>query len=553
MAFRAALVAFGEDAATAPFLGHQFTEIPIKQPDGADASNPAGVGITSRDIVIEGTDGQDTAVNMRKMTEVAFGIDFITAAQKAQIERLYHDGREVYICPNVGPSTRWSFPLQRGLDDFAGRKLLSNTRSETAYFWDSAEKVFRSWAAGNAAVDFNGHWTRYLRTQEGYANKASYPHPTSTGHGWSALAGSVTFAYSESILSPVLQQRTVANQKGVVLVYAAASPAATIAFDSTATLSTTNAVIGSLCIAWQGLITILFAPTGGGAAAYSGQFQGDGTFQLLKFGGLNAAASSQYRITIFLGETGTKKQAMIIGPTMIANYKAASTPDLEDWNKGTTASDLIQQVDTVANALTDFTFSCFFKWPAVRAGIVVIGNNILSVQKGSGDTINVISGGAASPMAWNNVQATLGTAGGWAIGDWVHLVIRGSDPDGLALFVNGRAHASNGSEPWEPSDTDYRVKLGSAYGDFLAGSGISHARLDAVAWSDQDIVDHYHTYFEDRGRGIVEPVFGKKFVIDSLTLSPRGSGPVQWVGDLRVRELGADERFAPLIRQEGDV
>jgi hypothetical protein len=553
MAFRATLVAFGENAAAAPFLGHQFTEIAISEPSGADASNPSAVGIQARDRIIEATDGQDTAVTMRKMTDVEFAIDYVTAATKARLERLFHDGRPVYFCPNVGPSTRWSFPLQRGLADFAGRKTLTNARNAAAYFWDAAEKVFRSWAAYDSAIDFNGKWTRYLRTAEGYANKASYPHPTSTGHGWSITTGTGALTYSEDVDSPVLQQRTVANQRGVVLGYFNAGAAATVVIDSTATLSTTNAVVASLCLAWQGLITVLLAPTGGGTAAYAGQFYGDGTFQLLKFGGVNAAASNQYRISIIFGETGAKKQSAIFGPTMIANYKATSGPDLEDWNNGTVDSDDITQSDTVKNAITDFTFSCFFKWPTVRAGIVVIGNDIVSVQKSSTDTINLISGGAASPMSWTNVRATLGAVDGWTTGDWIHLVVRGSATGGLCLFINGRAHALNGTEPWEPSDTDYRVRLGSAYGDFLCDSGLSHARLDAVAWSQQEITDHYHTYFEDRGRGIVEPAFGKVYAIDELRLSPRGSSPVQWVGALRLRELGADARFAPMLRQEGDV
>ena len=480
MAFRAALVAFAEDAASAPFLGHALTEIVLQQPNGEDASNPAAVRVINRNKLMEAVTGRDVDVSRRKLTELAFNIDFVDAAKKAQLERLYHDDREIYFCPNVGPHTRWSFPLQRGLADFTGRKTLANARTGTAYFWDADEKVFRSWGATAPCIDFNGHWNRYLRTQEGYANKATHPHPTSAGHGWSVTAGTVSFTYTESIPSPVLQQRTIANQRGVVLAYASVG-AGQIYCDSAATLSTVNAVIGSLCMAWHGLITIALGPSGGGAAAFAGQYQGDGTFQLLKFGGLNAAASNQYRITIFPGEVGTKKQAFILGPVMIANYKAASTPDLEDWNSGTTSSDLIQQTDTMLNGITEFTFSCFFRWPAVRAGIVVIGNNVLSVQKGSGDVINVISAGWLSPMSWNNVQATLGASGGWTVGDWVHLVVRGSDAGNLGLFINGMAHASNNTEAWEPSDTDYRVKLGSAYGDFLAGSGISHARLDAVA------------------------------------------------------------------------
>jgi hypothetical protein len=554
MAFRGTLVAFREDAAAAPFLGHAFTEVVLQQPDGQDASNPSSIVVASRDKLVEATTGRDALIVRRKLTDVSLSIDFLDAATKAKVERLYHDGRPIYFCPNVGPETRWSFPLQRGLADFAGRKTLASARTTTAYFWDAEERVFRSWAQYEPAIDFGGHWTRCLKTSSGYQNKAAYPHPKASGHGWSVSTGSATLTYTEDIPTPVLQQRTVTNERGVVMVHAAAGSTASLVHDSAAALSTTNAVVMSVCLAFHGTATITFAPTGGGTAAAAGVFVGDGRWQLIKLGGLNVAASNQYRITVFLSDTGTFKSAMMIGPTMIANYPAASTPDLEDWNAGSVSQDLITASDTLDNCLTDFTFSCFFKWPTVRAGLVVIGNNVLSVQKATSDLINVISAGPASPAAFNNVQATLGVADGWTTGDWIHLVVRGSRADGICLFVNGRGHASNGAEPWEAGDHDYRVKIGGAYGDFLPDSGMSHARLDAVAWTDKEIVDHYHTYFDDRGRGIVEPAFGKIFQISEMEFNPRGqSSPMQYTGALTLTEVGPNESFAGLIRQEGDV
>lgn len=551
MSFRATLVSFGEDAAAAPFLGHQFTEIAISEPNGQDASNPSAVGAVARDRIIEGTDGQDTAVTMRKMSDVDFAIDYVDAATKARIERLFHDGRPIYVCPNVGPSTRWSFPLQRGLADFAGRKTLANARAGIVYCWDEVEKVFRSWSAANTAIDFNGHWTRYLRAQEGHANKAAYPHPTSTGHGWTVFAGTATLAYTEEMLSPVLRQRTIANQKGVVTCYGSPPAAVAIQHDSTATLSTTNAVTASVCAAWTGSAIFMLLSVATSTVVEAKQITGDGTFQLVKLGGANAAAANQYRIRIYLVETSSKKQAMIIGPTRISStYSAAAIPDGEDWNDGTTGEDYISASDANDHLLMDFTFSCFLRWSYYGAGLLMMGAPTFQFNKTAYDALVVTSLGAASPMTFSNVQATLGAAGGgWAIGDWIHLVLRGSVANGIGLWINGIPHGSNGTEPWEPADYGSAMRIGY----FLAGGGMSHARMDAAAWTQQEITDHYHTYFEDRGRGIVEPLFGKVFAIDELRLAPRGHSPVQWVGALRLRELGADDRFAPMIRQEGDV
>lgn len=552
MAFRATLVSFGEDAVATPFLGHQFTEIAIRQPDGADASNPSAISISSRDRIIEATTGRDVAVVRRKLTDLSLSIDFVDAATKARIERLYHDGREIYFCPNVGPSTRWSFPLQRGLADFAGRKTLSNTRSGPAYFWDETERVFRSWAATVSAIDFNGRWTRYLRGQEGHQNKAAYPHPTSTNHGWSATTGSVAFTYTEDILSPVLQQRTVTNQKGVVLCYAAGGVDVDIKHDSAATLSTTNAVVASVCAAWQGMASFLLSPTTGGAIAHVRHIQGDGKFQLVKLGGANTAAKNQFRISITFWNTATKKQAMIIGPTFIGNsLSPSSAPPIEDWNTGIVVTDYITSTDSNEHALTDFTFSAFIRWTSYEAGIILMGSGApFQFSKTAYDALFLTYTGAASPMIWSNVQTTIGAAGGWAVGDWVHLVLRGSDAGGLEIFINGIPHASNGTKEWEP--TDYGNQMRLAW--FTPSGGVSHARMDAVAWTDAEILDHFHTYFDDRGRGVVEPVFGKVFQISELEFNPRGSSsPMQYIGAMTLSELGPNDDFAGMIRQEGDV
>ena len=550
MAFRATLVAFGEDAAAAPFLGHQFTEIALSEPTGQDASNPAAVGIVARDRIIEATDGQDTAVTMRKMSDVEFAIDFVNASTKARLERLSHDGRAIYICPNVGPSTRWSLPLQRGLADFAGRKTMGNGRTGIEYCWDETEKVFRSWAAGETPIDFNGRWTRYLRAQEGHANKAAYPHPTSGGHGWSVYLGTATLTYTEEILSPVLRQRTITNQKGVVTCYANGGVACIIQHSSAATLSTTYSVTASICAAWTGDALFMLLGTASGTVVASTTVTGDGTFKLVKLGAANSLAANQYTVRILLVDSGTKKQAMIIGPTLIANaIGTAAIPDVEDWNDGTVSNDNISSSDSNDHILTDFTFSCFLRWSYYQAGVVLLGPSTFQAYKTAYDALVVNSLGATSPMVFSNVQATLGVSGGWNTGDWIHFVLRGSITNGIGLWVNGSPHSLNGTEAWEPADYGSNFRVGW----YLPSGGMSHARLDATAWTQQQITDHYHTYFEDRGRGIVEPLFGKVYAIEELRLSPRGSSPIQWVGTLALRELGADDRFAPMLRQEGDV
>lgn len=553
MSMRPTLVAFPEDNAAAPFLGFGLTEVVLQRPNGEDASGLASLAVDPRDKIIEATTGRDVAVDRRKLTQAALDIDFLDTATKAQLERVYHDGRPLYFCPNVGPATRWSFPLQRSLKDFAGRITLANARTGNAYFWDETERVFRSWSVGEPCLDFNGAWTRYLRTQYGYANKANYPHPTSTNHGWTFLTGTGTFVYTEDFPSPVLRQRTIANQRGVVQVFVNSGSGAIITVTSAATLSTTYAIEASICIAWKGAINVFLNSAGGTAIASELGIVGDGQFRLIKLGGLNTSAEAQAKLLVQFNDSASVKQSAFIGPIMFASYVAASTPDLEDWNDGTAAGDVITASVAKYHGLNEFTFSCFFRWPPLRSGIVSLGADKLAIRKGSTDTIDVFSQGAASPMQFTNVRTVMGAADGWTTGDWIHLVVRGSSAGGICLFVNGRAHTLNGTEPWEPADHGTALKIGSAYGDFLAGSGISHVRMDGVAWSDREVVDHYDTYF-GRGRPVVEPLFGKVVQVTELELSPRyGSGLVQWVGRAMIQELGPDDQLAGMIRQEGDI
>lgn len=558
MAFRPTLVALEEVGSSYPYLGLPFTEIALSEPGGADASNPhkGGIGIEIRDKITEGVTGADSVVPRRKLTVIELPeVDYVTPDTKAQIERLIHDGRPLYFCPNVGPDTRWSFPLQRSLADFMGRKTVANTRTGALYCWDAADQVMRSWDTDEAAFAFGGAWSRFLRTQSAMVNAASKPHPDSVSTGWSTAVGSPSIAYSESVLTPVLARRGVTNGKGVTAIYCpVGGTAAETIHIATGAISGASPMCCSFLMKHQGSITARLTNSVG-AVLGSKTVQGNGQWHLIQVYYANGTAETTAAIRLVFNETTAKKQAALVGPVFIGNCNSYS---MVDWHSGTADDDLPQATDTVKHLVTDMTVTWFAKRPPIEItgnGYFVIGassGNWINVGFASGATMSVFNSGPVSPVSFTNIW----TLGGVGYGEWAHFALTFSDDLGIALYVNGVPHAANGTYAWDPIDFLDDLVVGRQTGTVrcLDGAGMSHLRMDARAWSAQEVIDHYDTYFKHFGRGIVEPAFGKVFRIDSVDWSPRfGSGDVQWLASMTLIEVSADENFAGMIRQEGDI
>lgn len=556
MTFRPTIVAMPEYGSSSPYIGFPLTEIPLQEPGGADASNPhrGRISVEFRDKIIESTSGSDVSVPRRKLAVIELPeIDFVTAARKAEIERLIQDARPIWFCPNVGPFTRWSFPLQRSVADFLGRKAVANTRTGVAYHWDDTDRLMRSWAANNSCFLFRGAWSRFLRTTETMTNRATKPHPDSSSHGWATIVGSPVLTYTESVLTPVLARRGIANGKGVVSVYCpVGGSASTIAHASTGTVSGSSPVGATVVIAHQGTATFMLMNNAGTVLQTAKIVEGDGTFQIVRLTAANATAETSVALRISFDESTTMKQAALIGPIYLGN--CSNINRIVDWNDSTVGNEYIAEADTVGHLVTDFCLSWFqLRDAGASQGVVAIGNtNKIEVETTSTPSLQVDHPGSGSPYSFSNPWLL----GGVAAGEWAHFVLQGSADGGLELFVNGNPHANNGVANWEPADLGYELYIGRkrSVGRALHQGGISHLRLDTKVWTDQEIIDHRDTYFADIGRGIVEPVFGRVFRIENVEWAPRfGSDAMQWIGALTLVELGPDEDLAGMIRQEGDV
>lgn len=551
MPFKPTIVAMPEDPTESPFLGFPLTEIVLEEPGGNGAAIPSIPKVDSRDKLTEATDGSDVLVRSKKLRDMAFDIDYISTAKKEQLERLIEDGRTVYLCPNVGPDTEWSFPLMRSLSDFMGRKTMANTRAEANYFWDETDKVMRSWENNETAFMLNGRWQRFLRTTYASTNRAAYPHPNSTSTGWTVFSGSPTISYTEEILTRCLSYRQVTGNKGVTVVQAPNGVACTIKHAATG-LDTTNDVVATIVCKWYGQIVVyLKGPTS--IYEITSSITGDGTWQTIHLGGANADSASTADVYISLVDAAGKRQVMLIDTVYIGNdNRAYAHPKIPDWHDGTSVQDAIANTDSNDLIPTDLTISFMAKYAEdMRNGYFYCGSS-LSAYINYGPTLVFTHPGALSPQLFSNLDTNFSLSPG----DWFHCVIRCSHAGGIELFINATAHPSNStSAEWEPMNFGSTLNIGTVgTGASLDQGGMCHLRCDTVAWTDQQIQDHYDTYFHEKGMGVIEPVFGKPMYIESMQLDPiLASGEVHWVGQIILRGLSAGDDYASIQRQEGDV
>lgn len=555
MPFRPTLVALSEDATDYPYLGFHVLEIPIMQHNDENAGIPKAIGFESRDKFSEGVTGADTKVDRRKLADLEMTIDFVSAEVKAEIERLQLDGRTVYFCPNMNAETRWSFPLQRSLEDFTGNKTLENTRAGDAYLWDPVDKVFRVFDDDEPQLGFHGAWSRFLRTQSNQPNKATNPFPAAVGHGWTVVAGTVTFTYSEDMLTPILSRRSETGSNGVLFCEGAGGLTASIKHGSVA-ISSTLSVVGSICMAWTGDAVLILKDGASGTTYDTVLVAGDGTFQLTHLSGINSNAATSAEIVVVLADTNVQDQSIIIASVLISNGRnnTETKPRVIDWSFPTSGNpDLIEETDSVVPLITEGTLTFFAQMADTTVGYVQIGNvgKRLEIFFHEDDHFSIIFTGGTS-KSFSSMTSEFGLV----VGQWYHFALTMGADGGFSLYVNGEAHSTNGSVAFESGYFDSTLVLGFGSGGYLDNSGISHLRLDGKEWTQQEVKDHYATYFKGAGRGVVEPLFGKELVIEAIdwvpnTVSDSGAGDVHWRASMVLRELGPVVGLAGLQRQEG--
>ena len=559
MPFKPTFVSPGEDPGAAPWLGFPRTEIVMEQPNGEGAATPTGIEYEDRARTSENVIGGDVRFNRRKVVSVSFDIDFIDAAKKAELERLYFDNRDVYLCPNYGVDTRLSIPFQRSENCITGRPG-SYTRTGREYIWDEEDQIMRAWDANDIPLGFHGHWSRYFKTTNGWDNRLAVPHPALAGVGWTVAAGTCTLAYNGEYLSPVMRQRTVTNAEGIMTVDASGGGGTVqIEHATGATLNTTNNVTGNVLIRCQGLITIDLMDVGTATIYDSTTFIGNGRWELIKLDGANSNATNDAKLRItFLGTTSTRSQTAFIASSYISNDQGSLGGEVPvpDWaDAGGLAVGTMTNGDTIDFFNAHWTISFFTKFDEARTGYFTIGSGgaSISMRKSGTQQFEIYypdgAGGTIGAQV-NNIDTLFGLSDG----DWFHVAAI-NNGNHIRVYINGVTIGLTITNP-ESELIDDWFRIGNVFGgNYMENSGISHWRVDNAAWTTDQLQDHYDTYFESAGRGVIEPAFGRLGYISELNFDGArvGSGQDQWVGSVTWTELETDADFAPIQKQEGDV
>jgi len=557
MAFKPTLFAPEEAGSSYPYLGHPTTEIVLEQPNGEGAVDPSLPDPDDRSRIAENAIGGDVYVNRAKRVEIEFTIDYIDAEKKAEIERLYHDGRDVYVCPNRNQNTRVCLPLMRNIEDTTGRRVMSLSQAGTPSHWDEADQVMRTWGTGEGMFPFHGIWSRYWTSGLGSDNKSPQPAPDSGAHGMTVNTGVVTFTYTEDVLTPILARRGITNGKGILHVQADTTGGiCEFRHQSASTISTTSNVTGSILIQFTGFIEFDLRNHGGSVTYDSTIVEGNGRWMLIKLGGANTNATNNTEIGVKFLTSATRRASCLVAGVYLGNDSGSLSGEVrgDDWSQGGIDPGFIIDNDAARNWCTEFTISFAAKYTVGRCGFFELGSgpSIYSRKSGANDLILGLSNavGGSSTFTLPNMSSYVTPA--MSEGDWyvVHFTVGES----TKFYINGQPTALN-SGAFESYDPGNQLRLGNVFGaSYLPSSGMSHFRMDAVAWSAQEVEDHYDTFFAGAGRGIIEPAFGRLGRISEIDFdgARMGSGDEQFVGSLVWTELEVEDD-APMQEQEGDV
>ena len=558
MAFRPTLVAPKRNAAAAPFLGFEVTEIALVQPNNENAGIPSLPSPDDRSDIIEGVTGADVKFSKNKKRSIEFDIDYLNESTWQEIQRLYHDDREVYICPNYNAKTMTSLPLQGDLTDVTGNKTWVCARAGTIWKWDAEDEVMRSWASNDAAFPFHGHWLRYWSGDLLQDNHVGTNHPSSTGTGWSIVAGAGSNFYSNVIETPVLSRRGSSTTSGVAVLAGTTGTIARITTNST--LDSTRSVGVSLLIQSEALVFVkLLTTTGTTLDTYL--HEGGRKWNLVRLSYNNAAALSVFRVEIsFL----TSDRSLCYVASCTVDNAQAGTPTPQSapdyYNSTSAVSEVVQTSSGPELYAPALTFSFFMKYTEEDTGIfdeylTAPGIAIRKRDVSGGDKFEVWApqSGAATQIV--NIP-NFGSTFGLSEGDWCHVVVRLRPGAEVSVWVNGKSFGAAGIQGFS-ADLGATWRLGNVFGaSGTRRSGISHFRIDRYLWTDQEVIDHYDTYFAAPGKAMIQPVFGRLGHIVDMSIDGARSGgnnnEWQFTGSIEWEELTV-EPWAGIRRQEGDV
>lgn len=550
-------------------LGFETQVIHLVSPDGTPAVDPTLTDLDPKDEEFETEGGDDHVQHERKRVTVDLDIDWIDTATKQQIDELRFNGRDIHICGNYDRHTIFSHLLMRDLDEQQGGDAWAVARASDVYRWDDNDKVIHKAASGDAAFAFNCGYLRGLTTALYHVNRASTPHPTSSGHGWTNLAGTNVFAYTESILSPVLAQRAVTNARGVLAINSPRTGSAAVnsVRHTSSGHSGTADLKASLVLKATGRVSVTLRDSAGSNVDTVQIDTSTDEWQRIQLIGANGSGGTTADVVITFLETsnalGDASQTAIVGPIVITDARINGT----DYEPCPPHIPTTAQKDAITKTSTTFwasgyTISFFTRYTANRAGWLNMARGSSSGQyvykhfkdDGTYPDSMYVGWRSASPVSAGHIFGSLAAEFGLVEGDLMHVVVVVGIKQGARLYVNGLAHSDNGTViPDLPAGYGSTHDLGAfnASDYALEDNFISLLRFDSREWTEEDVLDHYDTYGDPYSVGTIERFLGRVFTIEETEWSLRlaASEVHQWIGRITLRELALDG--APMQEQEG--
>lgn len=555
MSVKVELVDLGESPSTSSQRGFPRTVIPLERNNQTNINFAQGDPI-SRSVLLEGIDGDGSIEPRRKLRRLMVE-GTLTTDQLRDLHALKEEERPLWWCPNVGPTTLWSVPLFAGLDALVGPTLSYSRATGIAYSWDASRQVIDKHPAGEIPIAFGGPYGRYAQPASfAYTNKAAKPHPDSTTTGWTLITGvggQDTINYDDERPTPLLANRGTANSQGMAIL-SAYGITGSVEFEHAATgLTSGGAICAVLYVEAPYDITVNLLKADGSTADTAAVTGSPGVVQRVALIGAQSAAGTTADLRVVLDNAVGESFSVFAGPVFIgnANSSTAALASVPDWADatGTVAGVSGETSSGFTLAVPELTISFLARYSDNAWGAVELDSTTdfgVYFDPTSGGTLYFDYGLAS-------VNASLASAG-LTVGDWMHVVctLTGS---AATIYVNGTQRGTTALGSFiDGYFSSYKSIGGHASGarKCEGDAGLLLLRLDAHAWSADEISRHRETYARAIGRAMVTQNFGRTFVIDSIgyEIFSVDADKTLYTAEITLRQLKQYDEFAP-VRIDG--
>jgi hypothetical protein len=472
-----------------------------------------------------------------------------------ELMRLKDEGRAVWLNPNVGATTIWSVPCFRSLKAMVGPDL-AYSRSDNYFAWCSERREIQLYPVDVVPSLFGGPYGRYTRPGNlAFLNKADTPTPTAGGHGWSINTGTPVLAFESEVQSPLVSRRLASldDLGGMTKIEFATAGGSSQAVEHPATGLTSAANIGAVVYIQtprQLSVSLLKADA---STSDSVIVSASPYVQQIRLAGAQSAGGTTAKLLVAGVGLSTTKYACFAGPVWIGNTinSVNSTPIMPDFTDGLNeppAETTNQAIGAEIN-MHPLTFSCIARRASHASCLLELGASssvahlLVFVEDTANGQVRAHYDTTPFTSSYSNLDSLISE------GDYFHLVVV-IDDDDQRIYINGTEVVTDTNALTDGLMTDKKA-LSRSNSCHEGGGGMMLARLDQHAWTDDEVTEHYLTYFQPIGRNYIAPNFGKTFRITDLDFEPYevDVATARVKLDLRLKQIKEWAEFSPTALQ----